>query len=255
MEKNRRNLLITIALLVVVVAGAYGIYQLVVSRSSGPTTSYVPQLTLPADVSVAPVVSTPPVQSAVVVEEVKGTQDIAMVDPVQEVPVVPPTQTDEPVQPPALEEATETAAIEEPVSAPTVPDLPLTMLDGTLTSFSAVQDGKPVVMTFWATWCPSCKMEMTVMQKAWEQYGDDISFILLSTPDGQRETVEGIKSYVEKNNITAPVYWDIGYFSYVFGVNAIPVTVFINADGTLSHGYMGYIPEEAMLQEIRGLLD
>lgn len=251
MEKNRRKLLVTIILLVVVLVGAYFIYQAVMSRSSGPSASYVPQLTLPAGM---PAENTP-AQSNVT----SGTTTPAA----QESSEVPADAATVPVdhdaaavsgQASAMEEASATAVIEEPIAEPKVPDLPLNMLDGTVTSFDAARNGKPAVLLFWATWCPSCKLEIPVMQKAWEEMGDEISFMLLSTPDGQRETVEAIKSYVEKNNVTAPVYWDNGLFAYIFGANAIPSTVFINADGTVSHGYMGYIPEAAMLNEIRGML-
>lgn len=251
MEKNRRNLLITLVILVVVMVGAIVIYNVVVSRSKGPSASYTPQLALPSDVSIPTAQSNTAAQSSVatVSSGPVATEPMAESEPQAVVDTEVPAD-----HAASVEEATETASMEQPASAPVVPDLPLNTLDGVVTSFDTVRDGRPVVLAFWATWCPSCKMEIGVLQKAYEELGDQVSFMLLATPDGQRETVDTIKDYVAKNGITAPVYWDNGLFAYVFGANMIPTTAYINADGTLATGYIGYVPEEAMVQEIRNLL-
>ncbi len=283
MNKNQRNLLLAIIALVVVLAGAYLTYQSVASKSSGPSASYVPQLAVPAmdsssslseSASRAATVSsasqtametgsrrenpvehgdTPSTVDAISIGDAVG--DAAMSEGGASDATAGVVENDAVANPSSIVEARESGIVEEPASAPKVPDLPLTLLDGTVTSFDTVRAGRPAVLNFWATWCPSCKRELPVLQRAWEELGEDIAFILLSTPDGQRETVAGISDYAAKNGLRAPVYVDDGLFSYMFGVNAIPTTVFINADGTVSGGYLGYVPEDAMFQEIRKLLD
>lgn len=289
MNKNQRNLLISVIVLVVVLVGAYVVYQSVMARSSGPTVSYVPQLAIPASErsssssesasgAAATVSTTTPTAMATSPEqenpaELGDTPSTADAmfgkDTVREASISEGKLPDATAgvaenkavaneavaNPSSIVEARESDVVEKPVSAPKVPDLPLTSLDGIETSFDVVRAGRPAVLNFWATWCPSCKRELPILQKAWEELGEDVAFILLSTPDGQRETVAGISDYVAKNGLRAPVYIDDGVFAYIFGVNAIPTTVFINADGTVSGGYLGYVPEDAMLQEIRKLLD
>ncbi len=278
MKKNYRNLLITIVLLIVVLAGAYLLYQSAMTRSAGPSNSYVPQLALPAADGVSSMqgdgLGAVSATSSSVAASGSERKDVSEPGDVPSLPAMSDGNTaasesmpeaatgvaedvgteDLTVDPSVIEEAQGVGVAEEPVSAPKVPDLPLTSLDGTETSFDAVRAGRPVVLNFWATWCPSCKRELPILQKVWEELGTDAAFILLSTPDGQRETVATVAEYVKKNGIQAPVYVDDGLFAYLFGANAIPTTIFINADGTVAKGYMGYIPEETMFQEIRNLL-
>ncbi|MDD3904101.1 MAG: TlpA disulfide reductase family protein, partial [Sphaerochaeta sp.] len=66
-----------------------------------------------------------------------------------------------------------------------MPDIPLTRLDGTFTSFDAVREGKPAIINYFASWCPPCKQELPHFQQAYDQWGDQISFIFLDALDGQ----------------------------------------------------------------------
>ena len=39
--------------------------------------------------------------------------------------------------------------------------------------------GKPIVVNFWASWCPPCKREMPNFEKMYEKYGNDITFLII----------------------------------------------------------------------------
>lgn len=94
--------------------------------------------------------------------------------------------------------------------------------------------GKPVVVNFWASWCPPCKNEMPDFEKAYQKYGNDISFMIVNMTDGQRETVEKAKSHIEENGYTFPVYYDYEMSAaYAYQVNSIPATYFVDKDGNL----------------------
>ena len=109
--------------------------------------------------------------------------------------VTTPTETQAPTQVPtetAPEEPTETTDTQptEP-SAHIAPDF--TMLDKegnevTLASFF----GKPIVLNFWASWCGPCKMEMPEIQKFYEQYGEEIHFLLVSVD----ESLDTAKTFI-----------------------------------------------------------
>ena len=92
--------------------------------------------------------------------------------------------------------------------------------------------GKPIVLNFWASWCGPCKMEMPDFQKAWEQYGSDVHFLMVNLTDGARETVETADRYIDEQGFTFPVYFDTRSSAAItYGVMSIPTTYFINADG------------------------
>lgn len=94
--------------------------------------------------------------------------------------------------------------------------------------------GKPLVLNFWASWCPPCKNELPDFETACQKYDGDVVFLMVNMTDGDRETVETAKRYVESMGYTFPVYFDTKYeAAYGYGVSSIPQTYFIDADGTI----------------------
>ena len=94
--------------------------------------------------------------------------------------------------------------------------------------------GKPIVLNFWASWCPLCKNELPDFETACQKYDGDVVFLMVNMTDGDRETVETAKRYVESMGYTFPVYFDTKYeAAYGYGVSSIPQTYFIDADGTI----------------------
>lgn len=115
--------------------------------------------------------------------------------------------------------------------------------------------GKPVVMNFWASWCGPCKMEMPDFEKMYQQYGEEIQFAMINLIT-ERETKETGMAYVEKNNFTFPIYFDVDEEgASAYKVYSIPTTVFINADGKVQKVHTGYISRQQLEQEILSLLE
>jgi len=81
------------------------------------------------------------------------------------------------------------------------PAFSLKSLDGNQVSLSDFR-GKPVLITFWATWCDSCKEEMPILEKFSQGRRDQLT-ILLITIDGERK--RAAQKIVDKNKITLPV--------------------------------------------------
>ncbi len=122
----------------------------------------------------------------------------------------------------------ETTAATEPDR--TAPDFTVLDGEGNEVSLSELR-GKPVVINFWATWCGPCKSELPDFEKAYQSYGEQIHFMMVDLVGGQ-ETVEGAKAFVADQGYTFPVYFDTESSAAVaYGVSAIPMTIFVNADG------------------------
>lgn len=103
-----------------------------------------------------------------------------------------------------------------------------------------IADGKPLVINFWATWCPHCIKEMPAFQAAFEQYGDRVSFAMIDTVDGTRETVEDGSAFVFENGFTFPVYYDVKQNAAIdFGVSVMPATVIFDAEGNVVYSKAG----------------
>ena len=92
--------------------------------------------------------------------------------------------------------------------------------------------GKPIILNFWASWCGPCKSEMPDFEEAYQEYGEEISFLMVNCTDGSRETVEGAKAFIEDQGYTFPVYYDTQLdASITYGASTIPMTFFIDRDG------------------------
>lgn len=134
-----------------------------------------------------------------------------------------------------------------------IPDFKLTDMEGnevTLEDFK----GKPIVMNFWATWCGYCKEEMPYFETAYQANKDEVQFLMIDAVDGQRETVEVGKKFIEDNKYTFPVYFDMNQqVIYDYGVTSFPSTLFVDKDGYVAGGYQGKIEEETLLAGIEAI--
>ncbi len=111
------------------------------------------------------------------------------------------------------------------------PDFTVYDAEGNPLTLSSLR-GKPVIVNFWASWCSPCKAEMPDFEDAYKTYGEDIQFLIINMTDGERETVDIAKAYVDGMGYTFPVYYDTALSAaYAYGVYSIPATYFINAEG------------------------
>ena len=117
--------------------------------------------------------------------------------------------------------------------------------------------GKPVVVNFWATWCPPCKAELPHFEKLYKELGGEVEFMMVDMTDGERETVDDVKDFVKENGYTFPVYCDSDQnAAMTYSVYSIPVTLFIDKDGNLSDMRIGMLDEETLksgIEKIKGV--
>ncbi|MBQ8815355.1 MAG: TlpA family protein disulfide reductase [Lachnospiraceae bacterium] len=107
--------------------------------------------------------------------------------------------------------------------------------------------GKPVILNFWASWCGPCKNEMPDFQEAYQEYGDDIQFLMVNCTDGFQETVETAKKFITNQGYTFPVFFDTDSdAAYTYGASSIPMTFFIDAEGHMVAYGRGMLDRETL---------
>ncbi len=108
-------------------------------------------------------------------------------------------------------------------------------------SFADIANGRPLVINFWATWCPYCVDELPDFQKIVADYGDRVAFAFVDVADGQRERADDARQWLIDNGFDdLPDYYDRDMAAVTsFGVYAYPTTVIVSAEGevlTISAG-------------------
>ncbi len=86
------------------------------------------------------------------------------------------------------------------------PEAKVYALDGKEANLSQYIGKTPIVMEFWATWCPNCKeLEPTVVQLA-KKYATQVKFVGVAV--SVNESPERVKLYVEKHSLPGDHYFD-----------------------------------------------
>jgi len=105
----------------------------------------------------------------------------------------------------------------------------------------AQRRGRPVVLNFWASWCPPCRTEIPLLQNYHERHQNAGPLILGINYQENRRQVE---SFVRQSALTFPVLLDeSGQVGQLYRVTALPTTYFINADGTVAARHVGALTE------------
>lgn len=175
------------------------------------------------------------------------------------------TPLDDPAQPRAVTPGSGFYQIDKPTTGLTIgegaPELeglvdgrtePLRDLDGEVVSL-AERLGRPVWLSFFATWCPPCQEETPVLREAHERYaGRGLEMIAVSV---QETTADDVADYAETYSLPYTIGFDAT--SAVFRTYAgfgLPTHVFIDADGITRHLQYGPLDLEQVEAIVEPLL-
>lgn len=136
------------------------------------------------------------------------------------------------------------------------PDFEVQNDDGDMVLLSDNYGKKPIVVNFWATWCPPCISELPAFNNLADEYGDDVIFMMVNMTDGYQEKLDDVKSFISDNGYSFPVYYDTEYSAAnAYFVSSIPKTIFINKNGELTDTHLGAMSEETLENYIKGLIE
>ncbi len=126
------------------------------------------------------------------------------------------------------------------------PDFTLKNLQGEEVRLSDYR-GRPVLINFWATWCPPCRFEMPAIQKMYDTYKDE-GFEVLAVD--VEESITTVKRYIAQGGYTFPVLLD--YKGEVangpYRIRAFPTSYFVGRDGKIAVAHRGMMTEQILQQ-------
>lgn len=107
--------------------------------------------------------------------------------------------------------------------------------------------GKPIVLNFWASWCSPCKAEMPAFNELYLELKDEVTFLMINSTDGKKETLETASEYVKSQGFEFEVLYDLTQMaSYFYQITSIPQTFFIDSKGQLVAYAKGTIDKQTL---------
>ena len=148
------------------------------------------------------------------------------------------------------EDASAASVAEAPVAGYRAPDFTLTTAQGKTFTLGEYR-GQPVVLNFWATWCPPCRAEIPHFQAASLKYNGQVAII--GVDDG--EPLSTVAPFASELGMTYPLPLDEqSIVGRQYRVNSLPSTFFIDRDGIIRYVHIGILNGAVLEERISELL-
>lgn len=116
-----------------------------------------------------------------------------------------------------------------------IPAIDVQTIEGAAFNTSKIaNDGRPIIISFWATWCKPCVKELTSIAEVYEDWQKETGVKLIAVSIDDARTSAGVKSFVLGKGWNYEVLLDInGNFKRALNVNLVPSTFLVNGKGEI----------------------
>lgn len=140
---------------------------------------------------------------------------------------------------------------EAPIAGYLAPEFTLSTTTGEELLLSG-QRGQPVVLNFWASWCPPCRAEIPHFENASLKYNGRAAIWGVD----QGEPLPVVADFGASMGVSYPLLLDeSNSINRLYGVAALPTTVFVGADGLIREVYTGIVNRAVLEDRIERMLD
>lgn len=140
-----------------------------------------------------------------------------------------------------------------------LPSVSIASLDGQQVNIQEIQEeGKPMIISFWATWCKPCIKELDAVNEAIEDWKEEVDFQMVAI------SIDDARSMARVRTLANGRAWDFSVYTdensdlkRAMGVNNIPHTFIIDAEGNIvwQHASYNIGDEEEYLEVLKNLLE
>ena len=136
----------------------------------------------------------------------------------------------------------------------TLPSVDVKTLDGGSINITAIEnDGNPIVISFWATWCKPCKKELNTIAEVYEDWQDETGVKLIALSIDNARSMAKVAPYVNASDWDYEVYLDPnGDLKRAMGVSTVPHTFLLNSKKEIVWQHKGYVDgdEDELYEQI-----
>lgn len=134
-----------------------------------------------------------------------------------------------------------------------VPNIQLKDLSGNMVNASSISnEGKPIVVSFWATWCKPCIRELNAINDQYIDWQEESGVKLVAVSVDDSRNSSRVKPFTKSQGWEYEVYLDENQeLKRALNVNNIPHTFLLDGEGNIVWQHNGYIPgDEDHLYEL-----
>lgn len=136
-----------------------------------------------------------------------------------------------------------------------LPSVTLTDINGnTVNTAELSNDGKPMVISFFATWCKPCQRELKAIHEVYDDWQDETGVKVIAVSIDEAQNAQKVKPLVEGKGWDYEVLLDTNSeFKRQLGVNDIPHVFVIDGEGNIVWNHQGYVDggEEDILEAVK----
>lgn len=143
---------------------------------------------------------------------------------------------------------------EAPLPGSLAPGFSLARLGGGDVSLSELR-GRAVLINFWASWCPPCRLEMPDLVRAYERY-EAQGLTILAVNLTFQDAMQDVEAFVEEFHMTFPVLLDERgeVAAGLYRLRGLPTSVFVEPSGIIRRIYIGAMSAEQIDEFVKEIL-
>lgn len=135
-----------------------------------------------------------------------------------------------------------------------LPNVVLKDINGNSINLSELSNnGKPIVINFWATWCAPCKRELNTISELYTDWVEETGVKIYAVSVDDQRTVDKVKPYANAQGWEYEILLDTnGDLKRAIGVNNVPFTLLLDGKGNIVWKHNNYNPgdEEELYKKI-----